>query len=75
VDRYGMLIFHPSADPVRRGEECAGAVTFAGDVQREVSPSATTWTVESWESLTISPSVLCSCGDHGFIREGRWIPA
>jgi len=30
------------------------------------------WHVESWEPLTLSPSLLCHCGDHGFIRDGRW---
>lgn len=30
------------------------------------------WTVEKLDPLTLSPSLLCSCGDHGFIREGRW---
>lgn len=38
-------------------------------------PDRPLWQVQSWEPLTISPSVLCSCGDHGFIREGRWVPA
>lgn len=34
------------------------------------------WQVESWDPLTLSPSVLCNtCGLHGFIREGRWVPA
>lgn len=28
------------------------------------------------EPLTVSPSLLCAiCGHHGFIREGRWVPA
>lgn len=71
VDRYAMVITHTSP----AGNECAGQVTFAGDVQRQVSPNSVTWDVQSWDPLTISPSVLCSCGDHGFIREGRWIPA
>lgn len=36
----------------------------------------THWTVESWEPLTISPSLLFKCcGDHGFIRGGKWVPA
>lgn len=31
------------------------------------------WQVETWEPLTISPSVLCRrCGHHGFIRNGLW---
>lgn len=33
------------------------------------------WKVESWEPLTLSPSVLCSCGWHGFVRDGRWVTA
>jgi hypothetical protein len=34
------------------------------------------WKLESLEPLTISPSLLCmSCQHHGWIREGRWIPA
>ena len=34
------------------------------------------WTVESWEPLTLSPSILCGeTGDHGFIRAGKWVPA
>ncbi len=34
-----------------------------------------TWHVESLEPLTLSPSILCKCGDHGFIRNGQWIKA
>lgn len=71
VDKYGILIYHKNPS----GEWCAGFCTFAGDVQREVAPLATTWDVVSWDPLTITPSVLCSCGDHGFIREGRWARA
>lgn len=71
VPRWGILIYHRNP----AGEWCAGFCTFSGGVQREVAPNATTWTVESWDPLTISPSVLCSCGDHGFIRNGRWEPA
>jgi hypothetical protein len=32
------------------------------------------WTVESWEPLTISPSIQTGCC-HGFIRNGKWQPA
>lgn len=32
------------------------------------------WTLESWDPLTISPSLLClSCRSHGFIRAGKWV--
>ena len=57
------------------GEMCDGFVTFAGDVQAKVHPGAPKWTVESWEPLTLSPSLLCHCGDHGFVRQGRWVRA
>lgn len=43
-----------------------------------VSPegNARDWKLESREPLTISPSLLCmSCQHHGFIREGKWVPA
>lgn len=29
----------------------------------------------STDPLTISPSLLCRCGDHGFIRDGKWVAA
>lgn len=56
------------------GGECEGAITFDSPIARD-NFSGPFWTVESWEPLTLSPSLLCSCGDHGFIREGRWVPA
>lgn len=71
VDRYAMVIMHYAPN----GNECTGQITFAGDVQREISPNAITWDVQSWDPLTISPSILCGCGDHGYIREGRWVRA
>jgi hypothetical protein len=34
------------------------------------------WDVLSTEPLTLSPSLRCRrCGHHGFIRDGRWVPA
>lgn len=34
------------------------------------------WHVESWDPLTISPSIhRLECGCHGFIREGKWVSA
>ncbi len=34
-------------------------------------------TNEDPEHLTVEPSVLCpvGCGDHGFIRDGKWVAA
>jgi hypothetical protein len=68
VERAGAIVWHIDQ---RTGEEHAGSVQF----DTAAPLSGPKWTVESWEPLTISPSVLCSCGDHGFIREGRWVRA
>jgi hypothetical protein len=50
------------------GTERAGWIPLDG--------SASAWTLLSPRPLTVAPSLLCrACGRHGFIREGRWIPA
>jgi hypothetical protein len=35
------------------------------------------WTVQSWEPLTLTPSIRrrTECGCHGFITDGKWVPA
>ncbi len=71
VERYAATVRHLTPG----GGECMGGITFAGPVQQRIEPNKQTWTVESWDPLTISPSLLCHCGDHGFIREGRWVVA
>lgn len=56
------------------GNWCAGYVPF--DVEHEWRTPADAWQVVQWEPLTLSPSLLCrACQHHGFIRDGRWIPA
>jgi hypothetical protein len=67
----GAIIDHPRPD----GAPCSGALTFDTPTMRRIRPGGDLWQVESWEPLTISPSVQCSCGDHGFVRDGRWVPA
>ncbi len=48
-------------------------VGFRGVDPQDGHPS---WIVEQRDPLTLSPSILCrTCGHHGFIREGRWVPA
>lgn len=56
------------------GDDCEGVITFDTPITREQF-SGPFWTVESWEPLTLSPSLLCHCGDHGFIKQGKWVPA
>lgn len=67
VERYGAIIVCPHTE---------GAITFASDTQRAIAPERNAWTVESWEPLTLSPSILRrECGCHGFIRDGQWVAA
>lgn len=70
----GAIVEHLNPD----GQPCSGAIMFdvpeahvfiAKDRPRPL------WTVQSWEPLTLTPSVLCSCGDHGHIQEDKWVPA
>lgn len=80
VQRWGAIVGHPvGPHPIvpaaLASGHCEGAVTFDGEVQRQIAPDRARWTVESWDPLTLSPSILCACGDHGFIRGGQWIPA
>lgn len=71
VERYAATIRHNTP----AGTPCMGGITFDSDVARRIEPGKPMWTVQSWDPLTIAPSLLCSCGDHGFIRDGRWIRA
>ena len=70
IPKFGINIEHLTP----QGVGCVGSVTFDLPEVRALTKHAV-WQVESWEPLTISPSVLCSCGDHGFIREGKWVKA
>lgn len=70
--RTGLFISHMHED----GMDCIGSVTFDLPVMREKFPNGPLWTLHSLDPLTLSPSVLNSpCGLHGFIREGKWVPA
>jgi hypothetical protein len=62
---------HPST---RTGEPCSGSVpvdpTYPGFGPRPM------WTVVSEDPLTLTPSLQCrACGDHGFVTNGKWVPA
>ena len=73
VEKWGATVWHLKPS----GEPCMSAIDFDGPVQRQMGTKVM-WTVESWEPLTLSPSLLCTaegCGDHGFIRQGRWVIA
>jgi hypothetical protein len=78
VPKWGLLIEHPKKpgdEACGWDDHCIAAVTFESEVQHLVAPDRTVWQVQSWDPLTISPSIGCHCGDHGFIQEGRWVAA
>ena len=72
VERIGAIVSHKRADG--KDGECWSGIMFESEVARRAFQEKSMWRVESWEPLTLSPSLLCrECGDHGFIREGRWV--
>jgi hypothetical protein len=70
-DRIGAIISHKKQD----GSWCQGTMWFDCEQVRKAFPGHHTWTVVSFDPLTCSPSFLCHCGDHGFIRDGKWVTA
>lgn len=68
----GAIVAHKKPD----GSPCEGAIHFDTPRTRRLDSDSPLWQVQSWEPLTISPSVACTeCGDHGHIHEGKWVPA
>lgn len=73
----GVLVMHFQDN----GRECEGAIGICKNcdpenAQRPIWDAA--WLVDhvgDLAFLTLSPSLLCGCGDHGFVREGKWVPA
>lgn len=60
----GALLPHRKPD----GDWCVGGFDWRGP-----GPN---WTLVSMDPLHVEPSIHClSCGEHGFIRDGKWIPA
>lgn len=74
--RVGGNVMHPPVEGKCSGN---GWVAFAGRAwARKFSGTGDfqSWQVESEEPLTLSPSILCrGCGDHGHIRDGKWVKA
>jgi hypothetical protein len=73
--RVGANVLHPPVEGKCGGD---GWIAFEGrSWARKFAPGAiATWKVESEVPFTISPSILCrACGDHGFIRDGKWVRA
>lgn len=69
VERAGVFVRHRKPD----GSECCASIHFDLPETKAIE-SKDKWQVQSLDPLTVSPSLLCHCGDHGFIRDGKWDP-
>lgn len=73
--RVGANVLHPPVEGKCGGDGWIAFEDTSWSRQYTTHPIAT-WKVESNEPFTISPSILCrACGDHGFIRDGKWVRA
>ena len=72
-ERAGFLQEHDRSDG---GGRCWSGGMFELPGVQEAFPEHVRWTVVEFDPLTLEPSLLCRlCGNHGFVRDGRWIPA
>lgn len=73
----GFTIVHKKPN----GKWCVGSVMFdLPEAQRfrTMMPNgqlSAVWDLISREPLHVEPSIACSCGDHGYVRDGKWQPA
>jgi hypothetical protein len=55
---------------------CDSAFWLRGNKFTASEPDRPQWDLSGeFKVPTLSPSFLCHCGDHGWIREGKWIRA
>jgi hypothetical protein len=73
-EEIGILEEHPAVteSAAMLDGRCCGSV-FWSVPEGDQRP---TWQLVSRDPLTLSPSLLCRvCGNHGWIRNGKWEPA
>jgi len=72
-ETVGYIIDHPRADDPSKS--CSGAIHLDTPRTQRMGEQ-NRWAVHSLDPLHVEPSVLCrQCGDHGFIRDGKWVVA
>lgn len=75
-EKMGAVVSHINKDT---GAQCWSGINLRTPEMEELLrrgfyKESHVWSVDKWEPLTLSPSLLCKlCGDHGFIREGKWV--
>lgn len=72
TEPYMALWYHVNP---KNGQCCFGSFGWRNPAPEKFAAPAL-WTLSHWEPLTVHPSLLClDCGAHGWIREGKWVPA
>lgn len=70
--RIGFLEWH-DCTAVNSDYLTAGSVIFDIPEAWAYRPEGAKWQVHSLDPLHVEPSILCrNCGNHGFIRNGKW---
>ena len=58
------------------GMPCGSHGYIAVSTDSSLCNGGGTWRIDQSEPLTLSPSLLCMrCNRHGWIRDGKWVPA
>lgn len=72
AEPIGAILWHrprnPKPEPSATSGWCAGGFQWDGTL----GPN---WALHSLSPLHVEPSIQCGCGEHGFIRGGKWEPA
>jgi len=87
-ERCGGIITHVKTDELKAKQRaeygdqpwidgnCQASFTIRGSQWNIDEPRYASWEFDgNFEQPTLSPSFLCHCGDHGFIRQGKWVRA
>lgn len=73
VDFAGVAVAHPKIG--HKGEWCVSAAHIKGAIEAVLGSNIPVWDLVSEDPLHVEPSLLCrTCGDHGWIRNGLWVP-
>lgn len=87
IEKGGLIVIHRSLiddkkNGLQKNEFHESMISFDTPEVRLVFPQGPFWTAVSLDipTLHVEPSLLCDpakggCGDHGFIRAGRWLVA
>ncbi len=55
---------------------CSGAFLTDDRYYKACGRTGPVWSlVGGQQQPTLSPSLLCHCGDHGWVRDGKWVRA